>query len=73
MRCEETVESQKILSSLSVRQIKNRHRRGTRPARFLPQGKMYSSIARYTVRQSLYLHACVNSFDRALRLPGRDS
>ena len=46
---------------------------GTRPARFLPQGKRYSSIARYTVRQDLYLHACVKNFDRALRLPGRDS
>ena len=43
---------------------------GTRPARFLPQGKRYSSIARYTVRLGLCLYTCVKSFDKALRLPG---
>ena len=43
---------------------------GTRPARFLSQGKRYSSIARYTVRQGVYLYTCAKSFDKALRLPG---
>ena len=46
---------------------------GTRPARFIPQGKRYSSIARYTVRQGLCLHTCAKSFDKALRLPWRGS
>ena len=45
----------------------------TGPARFLPQGKKSSSIARYTVRLGLCLHTCAKSFDKALRLPERGS
>ena len=45
---------------------------GTRPARFL-QGKSYSSIARYRVRQGLCLHTYAKSFDKAVRLPRRGS
>ena len=46
---------------------------GTRSARFLPQGKRYNSIVRYTARQGLCLHTCAKSFDKALRLPWRGS
>ena len=44
---------------------------GTRPARFLPQGKRYSSIARYTVRQGVYLHTCGKSFDKLYAYLGK--
>ena len=50
---------------------------GTQLARFLshflPQGKRYSSNARYRVRQGLCPHICAKSFDKALCLPERGS
>ena len=46
---------------------------GTRPARFLPQGSRYSSLARHTVRLGLYQHKCTESFNKPIHLPVRDS
>ena len=42
---------------------------GTRAARFLAEGRRYSSIARYKVRLGLYLHKYVKSLDKVIRLP----
>ena len=46
---------------------------GTRAVRFLPQGRRYSSIAKYIARLGLYLHRYDELFNRAKRLPGSDS
>ena len=47
---------------------------GTRVVRFLPQGRSYSSVAKYIIaRLGLYLHRYDELFNRAKRLPGSDS
>ena len=46
---------------------------GTRAVRFLPQGRSYSSVAKYIARLGLYLHRYDELFNRAKRLPGSDS
>ena len=40
---------------------------------FLPQGRRYSSVAKYIARLGLYLHRYDELFNRARRLPGSDS
>ena len=42
---------------------------GTRAVRFLPQGRSYSSVAKYIARLGLYLHRYDELFNRAKRLP----
>ena len=46
---------------------------GTRAARFLPQGRRYSSVAKYIARLGHYLHKYVESFHEANRLLRSDS
>ena len=46
---------------------------GTRAVRFLPQGRRYSSVAKYIARLGLYLHGYDELFNKAKRLPGSDS
>ena len=46
---------------------------GTKVVRFLPQGRRYSSVAKYIARLGLYLHRYDELFDRAKHLPGSDS
>ena len=46
---------------------------GTRAVRFLPQGRRYSSVAKYIARLGLHLHGYDELFNRAKRLPGSDS
>ena len=46
---------------------------GTRAVRFLPQGRSYSSVAKYIARLGLYLHRYDELFNRAKCLPGSDS
>ena len=43
---------------------------GTRVVRFLPQGRRYSSVAKYI---GLFLHRYDELFNRAKHLPGSDS
>jgi hypothetical protein len=47
---------------------------GPRAARFLPQGRRYSFVAKYIARLGLYLHVHKYDevFNRANRLPGSD-
>ena len=42
---------------------------GTRMVHFLPQGRRYSSVAKYIARLDLYIH---KHFNKANRLPGSD-
>ena len=46
---------------------------GPRTARFLPQGRTYSSVAKCIASLGLYLHKDAQLFNEANRLPGRDS
>ena len=46
---------------------------GTRAVCFLPQGRSYSSVAKYIARLGLYLHRYDELFNRAKPLPGSDS
>ena len=46
---------------------------GTRAVHFLPQGRRYSSVAKYIARLGLYLHRYDELFNRTKRLPGSDS
>ena len=41
--------------------------------RAVPQGRSYSSVAKYIARLGLYLHRYDELFNRAKRLPGSDS
>ena len=41
-----------------------------RAVHFLPQGRSYSSVAKYIARLGLYLHRYDELFNRAKRLPG---
>ena len=46
---------------------------GMRAVRFLPQGRRYSSVAKYIARLGLYLLRYNELFNRAKRLPGSNS
>ena len=46
---------------------------GTRAVRFLPQGRRYSSVAKYIARLGVYLHGNEELFNKAKCLLGSDS